>query len=273
MPATFLPLTWALYPAPDAGLADALRLYLAVLLGLTAIYFGLGGLLHWINAHHPERRIQSRPGRHQIYWEIRNSVVALLSISAYVAGGLFAQAKGWTMKPLEPTLLTWIVFGCLSLVLYDTWFYWGHRMMHSQWLYRFHSQHHKSIVPTPWANNSDHPVGAFVEQFYFFVIPFVLPIPPEILIAHKIFDQVTGQAGHAGHEYFANPTTRWPWPLLCTTYHDQHHGFFRYNYANTFSWWDRWMGTIHPAYDETAKRFEELASGSTPAPGTAKRDS
>jgi sterol desaturase/sphingolipid hydroxylase (fatty acid hydroxylase superfamily) len=66
-------------------------------------------------------------------------------------------------------------------------------------------------------------------------------------------------AGHAGHEYFASATTRRPWPLLCTTFHDQHHGSFRFNYANTFSWWDRLMGTIHPSYDDTVRRFELLA--------------
>lgn len=145
----------------------------------------------------------------------------------------------------------------VSLVLYDAWFYWGHRLMHTRPLYRFHAHHHQSLVPTPWSNNSDTMVGAFVEQSYFLFAPFFLPVPPEVLIAHKIYDQVTGMIGHAGHEYFASPSARAPWPLLCTTFHDQHHSHFRYNYANTFSAWDRLMGTVHPTYDATVERFEK----------------
>lgn len=246
----------ALYPAPDAGLYDLLVLWGVTYVFLLTLYFGFCGLFHWLNSMHPERRIQSRPHKNLMAEEIRHSVVALMSISLYVALGLFVQAKGWTMAPLELSWWSVPLTFVVSLVLYDTWFYWGHRLMHTKLLYRFHAQHHRSVVPSPWANNSDSPVGAFVEQFYWVVLPFVLPIPPEVLVAHKVFDQVTGIAGHAGHEYFAAPQNRWPFPLLCTTFHDQHHGLFNYNYANTFSWWDRVMGTLHPKYDALVRRYE-----------------
>jgi Delta7-sterol 5-desaturase len=109
-------------------------------------------------------------------------------------------------------------------------------------------------------------VGAFVEQSYFLVAPFILPIPAAVLIAHKVYDQVTGIAGHAGHEYFASPSARSPWPMLCTTVHDQHHGHFHYNYGNTFSIWDRAMGTVHPDHDTVVRRFEgPVAKSGQPA--------
>ncbi len=224
--------------------------------GLLVIYFGLCGALHRINRAHPDRRIQSRPQKDQVAMEIRQSVKSLAAIALFVAGGLVAQANGWALVPLEHSAVSMIGMFVVSLVLYDAWFYWGHRMMHSKALYRFHAHHHKSIVPTPWSNNSDTLVGAFVEQSYFLFVVFVLPIPPLTLIGHKIFDQVTGIIGHAGHEYFASPTARAPWPFLCTTFHDQHHGHFNYNYANTFSWWDRAMGTLHPTYDDKVRSFE-----------------
>jgi lathosterol oxidase len=245
-----------LYPAPDAGVSELLVLFFVSYAGLLFLYFAIGGLLHWLNRRHPERRIQSRPAKNQIPMEIRQSVLSLSTIAVYVAGGLFAQAKGWTIAPLELSLMSGILMFGISLLLYDSWFYWGHRLMHTKALYRFHAHHHKSVVPTPWSNNSDTLVGAFVEQSYFLVIPFLLPVPPAVLIVHKIFDQVTGMIGHAGHEYFASPTARWPWPLPCTTFHDQHHGYFRCNFANTFTWWDRAMGTLHPTYDSTVQRLE-----------------
>lgn len=249
-----------LNPGPHSGLQDLLVLWVASYAGLLAIYFGLCTLFHRLNDAYPERQIQSRPKKNQIAMEIRQSVYSLSLISLFLAGGLFAQAKGWTLAPLDLSLTSAVVTFIISLVLYDAWFYWGHRMMHTKTLYRFHQHHHKSIVPSPWSNNSDTLVGAFVEQSFFFFIVFALPIPPAVLIAHKVFDQVTGIAGHAGHEYFASPTARRPWPGLCTTFHDQHHGYFNYNYANTFSWWDRMMGTLHPSYDEVVEKFETMAA-------------
>jgi len=249
-------MTWPLYPAPTAGLSDFAALWAAAYAALLALYFGVCGVFHWLNGLHPERRIQSRPGKNMIAMEIRTSVAALAAIALYVAGGLFIQAKGWALTPLPVTWWSVPLMFVASLVIYDAWFYWGHRLMHSKLLYSFHAHHHRSIVPSPWSNNSDSQVGAFVEQSYFLVAPFLLPVPAVVLIAHKVYDQVTGIAGHAGHEYFASPTSRRPWPMLCTTFHDQHHGHFTCNYANTFSWWDRMMGTLHPAYDSVVERFE-----------------
>jgi lathosterol oxidase len=246
----------AFYPSPNAGLMDFIILWVATYSSLLVIYFAVCGGFHWLNARHPERRIQTRPMKKQVAMQIRTSIGTLASIAAFLAGGLFIQAKGWALTPLQLTWWSVPLTFVASLFIYDTWFYWGHRLMHSKLLYRFHAHHHRAIVPTPWSNNSDTQIGTFVEQSYFLVAPFLLPIPAVVLIVHKIYDQVTGIAGHAGHEYFASPRTRAPWPMLCTTFHDQHHGHFNYNYANTFSWWDRMMGTIHPAYDTLVQKFE-----------------
>ena len=245
-----------LYLGVDSGIIDFLKVVGVVYVGLLMIYFGLGGFFHWLNSRHPERRIQKRALKNQVAMEIRQSVWSLLGISCYVAGGLFVQAKGWTLTPVTLGWGTGFLWFGVCLVVYDAWFYWGHRMMHTDLLYRFHSWHHKSVVPTPWANNSDTVVGTFVEQSFFLFAPFFLPVPAMVLVLHKLYDHVTGIIGHVGYEYFASPTTRRPWPMLCTIFHDQHHGYFRYNYANTFSWWDRLMGTIHPDYDATVKQFE-----------------
>jgi sterol desaturase/sphingolipid hydroxylase (fatty acid hydroxylase superfamily) len=42
--------------------------------------------------------------------------------------------------------------------------------------------------------------------------------------------------------------------LVGVTHHDQHHRYFRCNYATHFSWWDRAMGTLHPDHDSELKR-------------------
>src|SRR6187200_1852634 len=99
-----VPMSLAFYPPSGAGLVDFLKLWAGTYCGLIVVYFIVCGLFHWLKAQFPERRIQSRPMKKQVAMEIRTSVTALASIAAYLAGGLFMQAKGWALTPLP---LTW----------------------------------------------------------------------------------------------------------------------------------------------------------------------
>ena len=228
---------------------------------LITLYFSLGILLEKISSRHPERRIQQRSPSDK-HLDIRQSTLSLLSIAVYVAGGLWLQINGYTLFRVWD--LSWwsIVVGLIaSVIIYDAWFYWFHRLMHTQLFYRFHAQHHVSVAPTAWSNNNDTIVGTFFEQSYFLVAPIFLPFSPIVFILHKIWDQVTGMIGHAGYEYFAAPSARAPWPGVCTTYHDQHHSHFRFNFANTFTFWDRICGTLHPQYESRVKESERIAAG------------
>ncbi|AXS41027.1 sterol desaturase family protein [Breoghania sp. L-A4] len=233
---------------------------------LLAIYFGLGGALVLLNRRMAHRRIQERTRSSRVAAEIRQSVVALALISFYVAAGLYAQHLGWVLFAPQPlTVLSFVGWMLVSAVAYDTWFYWGHRAMHTRALFRFHALHHRSLTPTTWSNNSDSLVGATVEQGYFLILPLLLPVPPEVLIAHKLYDQITGMISHCGHEYAASRSARKPWPLLCTSFHDQHHSNFRCNFGNTFSIWDRLMGTVHPGYDTLVVDMEQRSATPFPA--------
>ena len=247
-----------------AEIGGLFLVWLATYAALLALYAIPGIVIERIAARHPERRIQGRPpserGR-----DIRQSVIALSMIALYVGGGLYAQMRGFTLFAIDQTSPVAILVGlALSVIAYDAWFYWFHRLMHTKPLYRFHQQHHRAIAPTTWSCNNDSLVGAFFEQSYFLFAAILLPIPAVALIAHKAFDQVTGMISHCGYEFFAGPGARRPWPGLCTTFHDQHHSNFRVNFGNTFSIWDRLMGTMHPAYDEKVRAFERLDEAAAP---------
>jgi lathosterol oxidase len=242
---------------PGAGLVDFLVLAalvagcIIVILLITALFFG------FMNARHPERKIQKTRTNDRMWRELAYAPGSIGIISLTFAGGLFSQWQGWALTPLE---LSWwsapLMLGA-SVVLYDAWFYWVHRLLHWKPMYRFHAQHHTSICPTIWTNHHETVVEAGLNQIFYTLIVFVLPIPWQLLVLQKVYDQISGMLGHAGYEHFASPLARSPWPLASTVFHDQHHGFFRYNYAHTFSFWDRAMGTLHPGYDETVRSFEE----------------
>lgn len=233
-------------------------IYAACYGAMLGLYFAQGGILVWINRRHPDRRIQpTRRGEDRARIEIIQSAKSLLVTSFCLAAGLFAQSKGAVLFP--PLKLTWLSgIGMLFLgaVLYDTWFYWGHRLMHTRALFKHHAWHHRSIAPTVWSNYSDSMVDAFAMQSFYFVAPLILPIPPLVLIGLRLWDHINGQLGHSGFEYFAHPTARAPYPMLCTTFHDQHHEHFHYNFGNYFSIWDRLCGTMDPCYDEKVKTLQ-----------------
>ncbi|MDJ0929945.1 sterol desaturase family protein [Breoghania sp.] len=69
----------------------------------------------------------------------------------------------------------------------------------------------------------------------------------------------TARSGHSGFEFWASPASRAPSPMVCVTFHNQHHSRFKYNYANFFSLWDRLMATIDP---KNTMRRSKASSGS-----------
>jgi len=185
----------------------------------------------------------------QIRRDRNQSVFSLAVIATMLGGGHWAYTTlGWGLRPLPGiggTMLSLVG----SLVLFDTWFYWFHRLIHTRLLYRrVHRWHHLTITPVVWSNNSDRLVDNLFLQSYWLIAHMLIPIAPAALFAHKIYDQITGVIGHSGYEHGG----RWclpPSPLVGVTHHDQHHQFFHCNYATRFTWWDRVMGTLHPDHD------------------------
>ncbi len=236
-----------------------LKIYAACYFGTLALYFAQGGIVVWINRRHLDRKIQrDRKDRDRTRIEIWQSVKSLLVTCFCLAAGLFAQWKGWTLfAPLELTWISGIGMLFVSAVLFDAWFYWGHRLMHTRALYKHHLWHHRSVAPTVWSNYSDTLVDAFAMQSFYFFYPLVMPVPSLVLIGLRVWDHINGQIGHSGFEHFADRSTRFPSPMVCVTFHDQHHEHFHYNFANFFSLWDRLCGTLHPRYDEQVKTFEQ----------------
>jgi Delta7-sterol 5-desaturase len=200
-------------------------------------------------------KIQSRatPAA-QIRRDRTQSLVSLAAIAAMFGTGHFLHAEfGWGLPPLDGIAGAAISFA-LSLVVFDTWFYWFHRLIHTSRLYRsVHRWHHMTVTPVVWSNNSDRLIDNLFLQSYWLIAHFLVPAAPAVLLAHKIYDQITGVVGHSGWEH-GGIWCRPPSPLVGVTHHDQHHRYFRCNYATHFTWWDRVMGTLHPEHDSELRR-------------------
>lgn len=239
-------------------LLDYLIVFGCIYAAMLAVYFATGLILIAINNRHPDRRIQkNRDGMKRVRVEILASLKALATSSVLLSAGYFAQMNGWTL--VAPLAVSWWSFPLMfvvCLVLFDAWFYWGHRILHLPSLYKWHVPHHRSVAPTVWSNDSSTTIDTLIEHSFYFVVWFVLPVPALSVFALRLFDQISGMVGHSGFEYFASKSSRWPSPLICTTFHDLHHSQFHYNYGNFFSFWDRVMGTVHPKYDKIVREME-----------------
>ena len=152
----------------------------------------------------------------------------------------------------------------IMILVHDAYFYWSHRAMHSKRLFRAtHLHHHKSRVPTPFTAYSFSIWEAVIEVAY---------VPLFLLVTSLMGFNYTGLAilifvwvqisrnvmQHAGVEI--HPAgwvdTKWLDWISTTTHHDLHHSGGNHNFGFYFTWWDRWMGTEHPAYKE---RFRAVA--------------
>ncbi len=243
------------------GWATLLVHFVVVYSILLSIYF-IGGLVltYWNRRHMAARKIQSRnPEPALIRRDILQSTFSLSQISLFFAIGSALRAAGFGLAPYETGVWSVLLFLPVSMVIFDAWFYWGHRLLHTQLLYKpIHQWHHVSITPTPWSNNSDKFLDNLFLQSYWMVAPLFLPAPMLVFLLHKIYDQVTGVIGHSGYEY--NPTSRYSL-LPSVTHHDLHHSHQKYNFGSTFVYWDALMNTLHPEYYARMGRFSAAPTG------------
>lgn len=239
-----------------------LELLLVLYLVFLSTYFLTGWMISRKNLRAPEKKIQDAViSADMLRREILRSVRSLFLMSALLALGIFLQSNGYGFSAPKLTLLNSVLSYIGGYFIYGAWFYWNHRLMHHRWLFRrIHAWHHRARAPVCWSNNSDtHLEGLMIQSYFVFVI-FFIPIHPYVLFLQKFLDQVLGMYGHAGYEYFASRSHRWPFPFVTTIFHDQHHQNIHCNYGSNISFWDRWMGTIHPEYDKQIKKFTEVSN-------------
>lgn len=146
----------------------------------------------------------------------------------------------------------------VMFLMHDTYFYWMHRIIHHPKLFRhIHFVHHQSTNPTPLAAYSFHFTESILEGLIIPIIAFTLPVHPSAFIFFLFGQFVINVYGHLGFELFpAGFQKTWIGKWINTSVaHNQHHKHFKGNYGLYFLFWDRWMGTLRPDYDEV---FDEI---------------
>jgi lathosterol oxidase len=219
----------------------------------TSIYLVLCGGNWWLTRHllpalGVGRRIDSKPLRDgQIRHELSLSALSILifGIGTILPWGLLRL--GWAQLAADPGPLR-IALEMLVLLLWnDIHFYANHRLLHTRWLRRFHAQHHRSLVTTPFSTYSFHPLEAALlgnvillpMLLHDFSFAALLSLPVMSLLLNNLGHSNYDFAPSAGHDHWLSASRRHH------LHHTRHHG----NYGFLFNFMDGGFGTRLP--DET----------------------
>jgi lathosterol oxidase len=248
------------------------------LLDLWLVLFVVAGIgLGIMTGFFKARRIQ--PGRFR--WTVfRNEAIFAginLGVTAFTLGSIktFLTAHGYITFNAHPA--AWWVIAleyALYFFLFDTWFYWLHRWMHKEPVYTWvHKIHHKSTSPNLLTTFSVSPLESLVNGGFvpLFVTIFTVHDATMALIVPT--NIVMGLYVHAGHEFLPrwwnkSWATKW---FITTTFHDQHHKYFNFNFGGYTQVWDYICGTVRKKYesDFESRKADRLkvVKAATPAAG------
>eukprot|EP00742_Colponemidia_sp_Colp-10_P007309 GILJ01007860.1.p1 GENE.GILJ01007860.1~~GILJ01007860.1.p1 ORF type:complete len:274 (+),score=19.41 GILJ01007860.1:124-945(+) len=130
-----------------------------------------------------------------------------------------------------------------ALVIEDAWHYWGHRWLHTPTLYaKVHKIHHSYPAPFAAVAEYAHPVETMLLGFGFFLPIFLLCNHFLFVWLWLIVRLLETCDVHSGYSFSWSPLQFLPFYGGSET-HDAHHEFTMYNFAPTFTFWDKICGT------------------------------
>ena len=163
--------------------------------------------------------------------------------TAYEALLWWAMANGYAEVITWSTNPVWFVAIFFLIPVWESfYFYWMHRFLHTDVMYRFHALHHRNTDIGPWSGLSMHPVE---HAFYFgsVVVHFAIASHPVHVIFHLMFYGLLAITTHTGFEgvLFKNKKRL----HLGNFHHQLHHRYFECNYGNLDVPWDILFGSWH----------------------------
>lgn len=158
-----------------------------------------------------------------------------------------------------PSLSTMVLQIAIFFLIEDFVFYWGHRALHSPWLYKnVHSVHHEHAAPFGIAAEYAHPFEVFFLGAATLAGPAIFG--PHMLTLYGYLGLRCAQTVecHSGFDFPWSPN-RWLPLYGGADFHDHHHRIHSGNYSSTFTWVDRLYHT-----DEAYQiwKAKQLASSS-----------
>ena len=219
-----------------------------------AAYYAVRNLT-WVRA----KRIYQLPWakgqiRQELILAVRSLAVDALVVAVALETGLLKINSD--LEPRSALLMFVLIF-----IWFEAWFYYGHRLLHTKLLYRFHHQHHTAQVTSPWTSLN----FSIVERLYLIVgalfVPVVWtwvqgPVPFAGVVAYFLFNYVFNVYGHLNVEFYPenynNKLISNIWNSV--TYHAIHHARYQGHYGLFTPIFDRLHKTDFPDYKALYKK-------------------
>jgi sterol desaturase/sphingolipid hydroxylase (fatty acid hydroxylase superfamily) len=197
-----------------------------------------GGLVGALKRRTPV--IQQNPPANVKTRDVRRTLaVNYTLLSGFAGGTLYYLARGsnvsWTDISLTNTLLAVV----LVLIGNDVLYYAYHRLMHTDYFWnRLHYLHHEAVSPGGLSDTFyEHPLDFFVGTLCATVPLLIVPINIGAAVLCLFLQTFFAVAYHSGHEI------RVP-AIFTARRHDDHHRYYRGNYAQNFALVDMLFGTV-----------------------------
>jgi Delta7-sterol 5-desaturase len=239
------------------------------LLNLWLMAFVVAGLIAGVTTgFFKARKIQPNGFKWKIFRFEAMIAVISIAFSGVVLGALNKYLTTHGLIAFDDAPAAWWVVlleYAASFFLFDTYFYWLHRWMHKEPFYSLiHKLHHKSTSPNLLTTLSVNPLesfinGGFTPLFLTMATLLALPIHKETMALLVPTNIVMGLYVHSGYEFLPrwwNRTWATKW-LITTTFHDQHHKYFNYNFGGYTTIWDYICGTTRKKYEAD---FEKITT-------------
>ncbi len=197
---------------------------------------------------------------YEIKWSLMSSVI--FSLVACLWG--LALQTGHTRIYFHfntYSIWYWPLSLILLMIFHETYFYWTHRLLHITSFYKkFHSVHHASLKPSPWASFSFHPVESVINALALPLISLFLPMHPILILFHLTVMTLTAVTNHLGFEIL--PSNRMAKAVskyvISGVHHSEHHRYFKMNFGLFFTFWDRLCETENESF---SKHFDDVQKG------------
>jgi Delta7-sterol 5-desaturase len=223
------------------------EMYLRSLVQVLALYFGsvalCYGLVHKWN-YLRGRKIESDVAVNlPLKMQFRYSIVYLFGAAFF--NSLFlaiAYERHTKIYNQVEYMGVWYFAGSVILYIlsYEVFFYFSHRMLHTNFLYKHvHHVHHLVRSPTVASIFCFHPLEALAFFIFHIGFVFLVPIHPTALIISSLFLHQGNVVGHLGYEIFPDKIKE-KWIYLNTaTGHFLHHQNQNCNYGYAFTVLDK----------------------------------
>mmetsp|Transcript_9064 Transcript_9064/g.10358 ORF Transcript_9064/g.10358 Transcript_9064/m.10358 type:complete len:280 (-) Transcript_9064:77-916(-) len=148
-----------------------------------------------------------------------------------------------------------------NLFLFMAWndclVYWIHRGLHHPLFYkRLHKEHHRWLVPTPFASHAFNPVDGFMQSLPYHLAILVIPLPKWVYFSSFIIVNFWTISIHDGLYQVPDFLKE---VINGAAHHTDHHLYFNYNHGLYFTLWDRIGGTYrNPSPFEGKGPYDDL---------------